>query len=102
MINYNQKISESQLKILFLLENELYLSNAKMARILRRHQSSTFRDLKNLMHMEWIERNIDREYMITQEGKKIIETQIAINPYYYELQKFTRKLKNSRYADRNE
>ncbi|QMU54726.1 MAG: hypothetical protein GKS07_07470 [Nitrosopumilus sp.] len=47
-VNLPEKCSEEQLKILFVLEDDISRTNAIVARILRRHRSATFRDLKIL------------------------------------------------------
>ena len=48
-INLPEKCSEEQLKILFVLEDNISRSNAIVAKILRQHRTVTFRDLQILI-----------------------------------------------------
>ena len=83
----------SQLKILFLLEDCFPVSNAKIARILRKYPQTTFKDLKYLTNTEFIQQNMDQEYVITETGLDLINKSIYRTTYYEELREHIKKLK---------
>jgi tetratricopeptide (TPR) repeat protein len=81
------------LKILFVLEDEISMSNAKIARILRKYPSVISPELRRLLDEKLVNQNDYQEYFITVEGLALIEKQISKKVYYEELREFVRRLK---------
>ena len=72
-------LTHVQADMLYLFEENDTLKNAKIARILRRHYSSTYTDLQNLADKGLLARNSDDEYLLTPSGRDLIQRNVSKN-----------------------
>ena len=81
------KLAELDKQLLFLLDDQYSLSNAKIARILAKHKQVTNRNLQLLKNVGLVEQNKDQEYLITDKGSELTKELIcqqSINQAYNE------------------
>ena len=86
-------LTNAQSQLLYLFEKDEFLSNAKIARILRRQPSATHRDLTSLVNENHIEKNQDGEYGITSAGLELTQRNVSRNTRCELTRDFVLKLK---------
>ena len=94
--NIDRSITYFQSQLLYLFEKDEYLSNAKIARILRKQPPATYRELNSLVERNLLDKNNDGEYYLTSAGIDLIEKNVSNNIQCQKIQDFVHKLK-SRY-----
>ena len=86
-------VSKLDVQILFALRDCSFLSNAKISRILRKHQPSTSRELISLKNKKLVQQNSELEYSITEKGLEEINKKEYRTEFYEELQEHIKRLK---------